>query len=180
MESPSLSRQSKRVRKNGVDCFDKKRALKPGALFFCVRSSDRLPKPESLRPSVEVQDTCHDLVTPGVGKFDRQSDFPLISIHARVAELADALDLGSSGAIRRGSTPLSRTTLKSMAYESSRARAHLFTPYCSWLCPFCDRRVSFKSLMCLAMKARHFCCCILKVCFNDNVIPDKNCPCLVA
>jgi hypothetical protein len=29
--------------------------------------------------------------------------------HARVAELADALDLGSSGEIRRGSTPLSRT-----------------------------------------------------------------------
>ena len=29
---------------------------------------------------------------------------------ARVAELADALDLGSSGATRRGSTPLSRTT----------------------------------------------------------------------
>ena len=31
--------------------------------------------------------------------------------HAGVAELADALDLGSSGAIRRGSTPLFRTTL---------------------------------------------------------------------
>ena len=29
---------------------------------------------------------------------------------ARVAELADALDLGSSGATRRGSNPLSRTS----------------------------------------------------------------------
>jgi hypothetical protein len=29
---------------------------------------------------------------------------------ARVAELVDALDLGSSGEIRRGSSPLSRTT----------------------------------------------------------------------
>jgi hypothetical protein len=34
----------------------------------------------------------------------------LISPSARVAELADALDLGSSGATRRGSNPLSRTT----------------------------------------------------------------------
>ncbi len=33
----------------------------------------------------------------------------LIINNARVAELADALDLGSSGEIRRGSTPLSRT-----------------------------------------------------------------------
>ena len=47
--------------------------------------------------------------------------------NARVAELADALDLGSSGEIRRGSTPLSRTTLESKGYESSHARAHLFT-----------------------------------------------------
>ena len=31
------------------------------------------------------------------------------SVSARVAELEDALDLGSSGAIRRGSSPLSRT-----------------------------------------------------------------------
>ena len=38
-----------------------------------------------------------------------------------MAELADALDLGSSGEIRRGSTPLSRTTLISMAYEFSGA-----------------------------------------------------------
>ena len=30
-------------------------------------------------------------------------------VHARVAELADALDLGSSGVTRRGSNPLSRT-----------------------------------------------------------------------
>ena len=30
--------------------------------------------------------------------------------HARVAELADALDLGSSGETYRGSNPLSRTT----------------------------------------------------------------------
>ena len=40
---------------------------------------------------------------------------------ARVAELADALDLGSSGATRRGSTPLSRTTLKSISCEISSA-----------------------------------------------------------
>ena len=31
--------------------------------------------------------------------------------HARVAELADALDLGSSGLNRRGSNPLSRISL---------------------------------------------------------------------
>jgi hypothetical protein len=40
-----------------------------------------------------------------------QSKMYLTSSSARVAELADALDLGSSGEIRRGSNPLSRTTL---------------------------------------------------------------------
>ncbi len=33
-------------------------------------------------------------------------------VPARVAELVDALDLGSSGISRRGSSPLSRTTSK--------------------------------------------------------------------
>ena len=44
-----------------------------------------------------------------------KSDMPC----ARVAELADALDLGSSGEIRRGSSPLSRTTYISITYISS-------------------------------------------------------------
>gem|GEM_PF-2163263 len=37
-----------------------------------------------------------------------------IIFSARVAELADALDLGSSGETFRGSTPLSRTTSPSL------------------------------------------------------------------
>jgi hypothetical protein len=37
--------------------------------------------------------------------------------HARVAELADALDLGSSGETCGGSNPPPRTTLKSSSYE---------------------------------------------------------------
>ena len=43
----------------------------------------------------------------------------LNSSRARVAELADALDLGSSGEILTGSTPVSRTTLISRPYISS-------------------------------------------------------------
>ena len=35
---------------------------------------------------------------------------PVKSMDARVVELADTLDLGSSGATCRGSNPLSRTT----------------------------------------------------------------------
>ena len=50
---------------------------------------------------------------------------PLIINNARVAELADALDLGSSGEIRRGSTPLSRTILKSMVYDTKRHSGYL-------------------------------------------------------
>ena len=42
----------------------------------------------------------------------------LIFPSARVAELADALDLGSSGEIRRGSNPLSRTTNKIKKLET--------------------------------------------------------------
>ena len=42
--------------------------------------------------------------------FIIQSKMFLASSIARVAELADALDLGSSGATRRGSNPLSRTS----------------------------------------------------------------------
>ena len=34
--------------------------------------------------------------------------------NARVAELVDALDLGSSGATCRGSSPLFRTTIETM------------------------------------------------------------------
>jgi hypothetical protein len=43
--------------------------------------------------------------------FISQSKMFLISPSARVAELADALDLGSSTERYRGSNPLSRTTL---------------------------------------------------------------------
>ena len=39
--------------------------------------------------------------------------------HARVAELADALDLGSSGLNRRGSNPLSRILSIIKAFRSS-------------------------------------------------------------
>lgn len=39
--------------------------------------------------------------------------FPInVGLHAGVAELADALDLGSSAARRVGSTPSTRTTLE--------------------------------------------------------------------
>ena len=41
--------------------------------------------------------------------FIIQSKMSLVFPIARVAELADALDLGSSGVTRRGSNPLSRT-----------------------------------------------------------------------
>ena len=49
------------------------------------------------------------MVEKGLIIFIIQSKMFLISPSARVAELADALDLGSSGETFRGSTPLSRT-----------------------------------------------------------------------
>ncbi len=42
-------------------------------------------------------------------------------MHAGVAELADALDLGSSGAIREGSSPFARTTDRSASAHSKGA-----------------------------------------------------------
>ena len=58
----------------------------------------------------------------------------LNSPSARVAELADALDLGSSGVTRRGSTPLSRTTLH---FSSTRhSPTYFLLSSCILLLPF--------------------------------------------
>ena len=59
----------------------------------------------------EILNVCCILLHRESGAIDKRAKNPLILDNARVAELADALDLGSSGLNHRGSSPLSRIFL---------------------------------------------------------------------
>ena len=78
---------------------------------------------------------------------------------ARVAELADALDLGSSVFGRRGSSPLSRTAVKSRDIVHSMSRDFLcfglsmcrvIVPFLGWVC-----RVIVPRCRCCILKLKH-------------------------
>jgi len=95
-----------RLVQNGVDLYKVKELLGHKGIAMTMRYAHHYP--ESLRASVEILDACYNSAT-----FDTIQELthpvePHRIRHARVAELADALDLGSSGETYRGSNPLSR------------------------------------------------------------------------